>query len=345
MSGCRTASASRPTDGGSITPTRRSSRSWSTTSTTTATSMRRAAKCSLASRAACPTASRWTPKAACGSRCMAAAGSSASHPMARPIGPSRSRRSRDEPRVLGPRAVRSHRRHRGQHCSSGAGGHDLPGAGGRGRCSRSAGAARSRLTSDHEHPPAARRGGAERSSRERSSRHDFVDLTPSPAAPGASGLCQRRTAQSCSTRCALTRRLPRCTSRRTRAFVIPNGGFATTWKSRRGRRRSAASASTTTMSSPNSARRLGRSPGMQLDGDDACAGLDERARERAPNRRRRRRRDRRGRAARQRRAAAPSGDRADAIPRCPWRGHGGGGPSRRSSSWQASSLGRVSRRF
>ena len=215
----------------------------------------RAARCSLGSRVACPTDSRSTPTAACGSRSTAAAASSATRPTARPIGSIAVPAEAVTSLVFaGPELVRPHRRHRGQHCSSGAGGHDLPRARGRGRCPRSAGAARPRLTSDHEHPPAPRRGGAERrcaaalvpprprrsaaSAPRRARQGSASDGRPSPGARGA------RT----------TRRLPRCTRRRTSAFVMPNGGLATTWKSRRGRRRSAASASTTTMSSPNSAR-------------------------------------------------------------------------------------------
>ncbi len=91
--------------------------------------------------------------------------------------------------------------------------------------------------------------------------------------------------------------------------------------------------------------KVGRSAGMQLDRDHACAGLDERASERAPT----------GPDVDDEIAGAeprvsdellrPAGIELMPSPWCPWRGHGGGGPSRRSSSDTLPVLGRVSRQF
>ena len=152
---------------------------------------------------------------------------------------------------------------------------------------------------------------------------------PSPAARGA----------------RVTSRLPRCTRRRTSAFVMPNGGLATTWKSRRGRRRSAASASTTTMSLPSSARRCAALRGCSStamtrapvstsgrverartgpDVDDEIAGTEPGVSDEL---------------------LRPVGIELMQSPCCPWPGHGCGGPSRSSSNDTLPVLGRASRQF
>ena len=83
---------------------------------------------------------------------------------------------------------------------------------------------------------------------------DVSNVRDQRRAPGAATLAHRRAAASWTMRCAVTSRLPGCSSRFRIGLVKLKGGFATTWYGRRGRRRSAASAQTTTASSPNSAR-------------------------------------------------------------------------------------------